>query len=229
MVVAGSEIGRGNVEVAARQVEATNTAGCRVGDGWSDDVEMSGAPRHDRGGLRDTAVFGVPDLLTAIGHDAVGGDEAPAGAHAQHVRIDALADLDELAQTCRWDRVAHALPLDERQRPMDPASLDVVGVEALAAASPPRSRPRSRSARRARAWVLRWNRRWTRSSIQDRAERFNASMSAGTPVTTSSSRKLSPRSRNGRSILPLRSGLRPDTPSSRCHGSGRTRSLVGAA
>ncbi len=57
------------------------------------------------------------------------GDDGAGPADPEHGGVDGSADLDELTQHVRWDRVADAVDADERDDVVDPAGLDVVGVE----------------------------------------------------------------------------------------------------
>lgn len=90
---------------------------------------MPGPVRCQRGCFGGGPVRGVPHVHAARRGQAVTGDDVARPADRELAAVDRHTGFDELAEAVGWDRVTGAVPGDERQRPVHPPGLDVVGVE----------------------------------------------------------------------------------------------------
>ena len=90
---------------------------------------MCSAVTAERAVLGLPAVFGVPHLAHAATSEPVRGDDGARPTHDDAVVVDDLADLDSLPEAGWRHRVTHAAPLDQRQRDVHAARLDICGVE----------------------------------------------------------------------------------------------------
>ena len=130
--------------------------------------------------------------------DALAGE-----ADLEHAFTERRTALDELAEGVRRHRVGDAPPLDEGKDGMDPSHLDIGGVEAH-----PWKDRHHRCLERQPLCRCDAGRRVRPVVHPGRQEDLGAGVDLGDRSTagrsTSSSKKLSFRSRNGRSILPLR-------------------------